>query len=328
MTTGRSPEPAAGSLVWPAHPACSVELVAGTEAVRRRLAFIFDGHLGGAAGTMPIVLRCRLVDRLDHPTGELIFTEPASPHGGDFGRLFVYQADEQRLILRFDGGAAAAVSLAPDHPAVDLQVTPEMVHGSRFEDAVFTSLAPLLRRRGLYLVHAFAAVSPAGGATLLIGPSGSGKTTTGLNLLLHGWRLLANDVALLKWEDGVVWALPTPGVVSIRAKTFELLPDLRRLTGGSPDREISVSGRRINRWGRPAPVSRLIFPAVGPGPDSALLPESRSVALARILEESLDRWDGSQIAPHTSLLAELVEQTTPNRLHLGRDFDRLPDLLA
>jgi serine kinase of HPr protein (carbohydrate metabolism regulator) len=64
-------------------------------------------------------------------------------------------------------------------------VTEGVLRNGRFEDVTFTSLAPLLRRHGYYLLHAFAAVKE-GHAILLVGPSGSGKTTTGLHLLEAG----------------------------------------------------------------------------------------------------------------------------------------------
>src|SRR3972149_2950315 len=63
-----------------------------------------------------------------------------------------------------------------------------------FEDLVAIGLSPHLRRRGLFLIHAFAAAVPpplcpprltggaTGGAALLVGFIGSGKTTAGTGL--------------------------------------------------------------------------------------------------------------------------------------------------
>ena len=65
-----------------------------------------------------------------------------------------------------------------------------------FEDLNAVALAPLLRRRGWVLAHAFAAARD-GRGLLLVGDNGSGKTTTGLALLADGWKLLSNDAALL-----------------------------------------------------------------------------------------------------------------------------------
>ena len=70
-----------------------------------------------------------------------------------------------------------------------------------FEDMIIIALAPLLRRRGLFTLHAFAA-AVAGRAVLLLGDIGAGKTTTGINLLCHGSKLLANDSPLLRAGPG------------------------------------------------------------------------------------------------------------------------------
>jgi hypothetical protein len=104
-----------------------------------------------------------------------------------------------------------------------------------FEDLIAIGLSPHFRRRGRFLIHAFAAVIPTpalprsqttrtgegvdspplsrssataehpeGGAlhgpgvgVLLVGDIGAGKTTTGLALLHAGWKLLSNDSPIL-----------------------------------------------------------------------------------------------------------------------------------
>ena len=82
-------------------------------------------------------------------------------------------------------GRVFSVSLAED------------VGDGRFEDLTTMALAPVLRRRGIYLIHAFSAAAN-GQALLLCGASGSGKTTTGLALCAAGMQLLANDIAALR----------------------------------------------------------------------------------------------------------------------------------
>jgi hypothetical protein len=65
---------------------------------------------------------------------------------------------------------------------VDGRILPAALetHGV-FEDVVAIGLSPLLRRRGMFLIHAFAAApTPYHAGVVLIGDIGAGKTTTGL----------------------------------------------------------------------------------------------------------------------------------------------------
>ena len=72
---------------------------------------------------------------------------------------------------------------------------------SGFEDLTTLALAPLLRRLGLFMIHAFTAAL-SGKAVMFVGPSGSGKTSCGLALASAGWQILANDVALMQESGG------------------------------------------------------------------------------------------------------------------------------
>ncbi|MCP4423902.1 MAG: hypothetical protein GY803_05365, partial [Chloroflexi bacterium] len=146
------------------------------------------------------------------------------------GILAVYQNQEGFVKLHYLDGAlmnAPVYAGTPDAmPEAAGVLTQQALDYGRFEDITFTSLAPLLRRRGFFLAHAFAAAKN-GRAALIVGPSGSGKTTTGLSLLLAGWKLLSNDVLLLQERPDGIYALPTPGTIGIRPQTLDLLPKLR-----------------------------------------------------------------------------------------------------
>lgn len=262
------------------------------------------------------------------PARPPLFTD-ARPLPDDVGVLSVYAAGHGRVQLHYHDGALIDVPLQPvaDVPTAAGAITPAAMRYGRFEDVTFTSLAPLLRRRGYFLLHAFAAVHH-GRAVLIVGPSGSGKTTTGLNLLLHGWRLLANDILLLVARPDAVYALPTPGGVSIRPQTFALLPALRPLlpTGEAPRQRVSFSGDQVagGRWAEPAPAAAILLARIGSHPVSRLRPINRAVSLVRLMEESVDRWDEACLAAHMELLERLIRQTAVYDLCLGTDLGALP----
>jgi hypothetical protein len=239
----------------------------------------------------------------------------------------VYPQDA-RYLLHFRSGAL--VGLHGDR--ADGVVLDTALGNGQLEDVTLTSLAPMLRARGYYLLHAFAAARD-GEAILLCGRSGSGKTTTGASLLLGGWQYLANDAVLLQRRNGAIFALPSPGTLQVRPQTLFLLPQLRRRRGRAspttasylfPAESLSQHG-----WAAPAPVRALYFPQICEGAASSILqPLERAIALAYLLEESVDRWDVAALPAHLNLLQALVAQAEAYRLHLGQDVMALPELLA
>ncbi len=248
--------------------------------------------------------------------------------------LSVYQGDGEWVRLHYLDGALVDVPLyktsSPTMPgARGCLVARAMAYG-RFEDITFTSLAPLLRRQGYFLVHAFAAAKD-GRAVLIVGPSGSGKTTTGLSLLLAGWRLLANDVLLLQERADGIYALPTPGAIGIRPQTLNLLPELRDWVGelSSPGQtDITQSLLNVIKWSEPARVTAVAFPHVEQRQESRLAPKNRAICLAQLMAESIDQWDTAMLLPHMTLLQQLSQQAAAFNLLLGQDMAQLAGIMA
>jgi hypothetical protein len=81
-------------------------------------------------------------------------------------------------------------------------------------------------------------------------------------------------------------------------------------------------------WGTAVPIRQLLFARVAPSPTSWLEPMPRALALAHLLEESVDQWDTATNTAHITLLEQLVQQATPHTLHLGRDMGQMRGLLA
>ncbi len=239
---------------------------------------------------------------------------------------------EQSWYICFGPDAVARIPMALgdelDGP-VALQVRRSSLFAARLEDFVFSSLAPLLRRRGLIMIHAFA-VERDGGALLLVGESGSGKTTTGLTLTTRGWRYLANDVVLLCEEEGSILALPTPGGVGLDARSLELLPDLGLTSAGagnSARKRYYSATELVSGWGSQTPASTILFTQLGAEAETALTPTTRAVTLAHLMEASVDRWDTTGLGEHLRLLKLLSHQAAGFDLRLGRELQRLPELL-
>ena len=240
--------------------------------------------------------------------------------------LTVYEATADCMLLHFLDGAWIEVPLRPSATVVSGVVTNGLVASNgRFEDVIFTSLAPLLRRRGLFLVHAFAAAYGEQ-AALFIGASQSGKTTTGLTLLNQGWQLLTNDVALLEARADGIYAWPTPGTLGIRPNTFTLLPWLQTQLALPEAQAVEVAASQLVQgdWAVPTKVTALFFPEVVHGGETAVLSHHRAIALTQIMSESIDRWDRATLDSHINCLQQLCQQSHVYRLQLGQDMAIIP----
>ncbi len=255
------------------------------------------------------------------PTSPPLFSDHHRwPNG--VGVLTVYGAEHTTspvYLLHFQDGAFVQVNLAQQ--TIHGVVLPAALEYGRFQDITFTALAPLLRRHGYYLIHGFAA-SQNGRSLLLVGPSGSGKTTAGLALVLAGWELLANDMVLLQKRGTQVEALPMPDRITVRPTSLQLLPQLQTLGQNLP-----AGSKWVLPGAKPhtpaAAVSAVFFPQVTEQAKTAVQPLNRALALARLMEESIDQWDAPSLPTHLELLQTLSQQTTPYNLYLGHNVSHL-----
>ena len=302
----------------------TLQLVSNSPAIEREWRKIFAGWLMPTETAVSLRFDVQAVADLPPlPESPPIFVDEQSHI------LAVYKPAAACVLLHFFDGALVEVSLSPDANRVSAFVTAGALRANgRFEDVVFTSLAPWLRQRGLFLAHAFAA-SKNGRAALFVGPSQSGKTTTGINLLLNGWDLLANDVVLLEPRADGVYAWPTPGTFGIRSKTFALLPALQKRLALEQVSSVEVTADRLvnGRWAAPSKVTTLFFPEIGEG-ETAVSPYNRAIALTQLMGESMDRWDADTLNSHINCLQQLCQQAQPYRLQLGQDMVEMVGVIS
>ena len=255
------------------------------------------------------------------PEDDLVYKDPQ-------GTVDVYRDSTGAFHLHFQQGAL--VRLAPEQAGTARgSVTADIFHHGRLEDVTFTSLAPMLRRKRRYLLHAAAVATP-DGALLLVGPSHSGKTTSALALLLAGWKHLASDVVVLAPSGPGILAHPTAAELTVRPNSFQLLPTLRELLSQPQEAQSIQSKERLSlgpeKWSEPMLVTAICFPTVTEVSQSTLEPLDAPLALARLMEESVDRWDTSTLGGHIDFLAALGSQARAYRLRLGHDMGHLPHL--
>jgi len=261
------------------------------------------------------------------PTVHPIFVDTRVRQIDAFANLSVYQSEENQFTLSFHNCAYAFVDLTQSPYRVEVSILQQYADSMAFEDILFVTLAAPLRRLGIYFAHAFAAVPPESDTSvLLVGASHSGKTTTGLNLLLHRWRLLANDVVALQRDRCGVCAYPTPNLFTIRPKTFTLLPKLQKLLDATPEQSVSFTSHNLihGRWGSLSKIGTILSPSIVSTPSTQIRSLPKAISISYLIEESLDAWDKTAVEAHTRFLTDLVSQAQTLSVMVGSDIAQIP----
>lgn len=268
----------------------------------------------------------RMVEPLPVPRGDPVIAEE--------GRL-AYFLDGDQLIAHFMRWGQLHVDLAAGRFAAHLAPLGLDTY-SVLEDMLIIGLAPLLRRRGLFTLHALAAARH-NQAVLLVGGMGAGKTTTGISLLRAGWSLLSNDSPLLYLDGDLLTVVAYPGLLSAHDDSLGWFPELAGILDGPARTHEHTRLKRLfaaetiypNVWGRSAQPAAICFPEVVPGIQTSYLePVSSRQALVTILPQSIENWDRPLVGQHLDILGRLVEVAPSYRLCLAPDVGALPVLLG
>lgn len=144
------------------------------------------------------------------------------------------------------------------------------------------------------LIHA-AVVEKHGRAAILPAPPGSGKSTLCAALVCSGWRLLSDELTLIRLPDGLLQPVPRPvslknasiGVIRDFAPGAVLSPEVADTTKGTiahlkAPRE---SVRRAHETARPGWV---IFPRYVAGADARLEPIPPARTFTRVAENAFN----------------------------------------
>ncbi|MCB9430670.1 MAG: hypothetical protein H6668_01690 [Ardenticatenaceae bacterium] len=259
---------------------------------------------------------------------------PAPPPGNpDFqqGDLLHYYCHGQEIIAHFPRYGQLRLDL--DKGVSEGRVlTAVLDNYGVLEDLIAISLSPHLRRRGLFLIHAFAAAFQ-GKAVLLVGGIGAGKTTTGMALLNAGWQLLSNDSPMVAIQNDAPTILRYPGVLAAYPDTFarfaatQHIATLPASKQGRQKRIVSPHAIWPDVWLAAAPIHAICFPQIEARTDHALQRLARPQALAHLLPHAIEQWDTAVVPQHLTVLRQLVEQAPAYTLLLGSDVATIPALL-
>ena len=259
---------------------------------------------------------------------------PAPEAAPDFtqGDLLAYYLDADGLVTaHFPRYGQLEIDLADGITTGRLTEAALATYGV-FEDLLAISLSPHLRRRGQFLLHAFAACpAPGAPAVLIVGDIGAGKTTTGLSLLHAGWKLLSNDSPILQASEAGVDARSYPGLLSAYPDTLARFDELHALnTAPDPRQKVLFAAEGVypGVWCDAAPAGAILFPQIETRTAHQLEPLAAAEALRLILPHAIEQWDRPLIAGHLALLNRLVQTAPAYRLRLAPDTASLPAVIG
>jgi hypothetical protein len=263
---------------------------------------------------------------------------PPPPREPQFrqGDLLQYYLDGDRVTAHFPRFGQLRLDCA--HGLTEGQLTSAALDTyGVFEDLVAIGLSPHLRRRGMFLLHAFAASPPPPAplpleerqqerGVLIVGPIGAGKTTTGMALLNAGWKLLSNDSPIITATAEV---LSYPGLLAAYPDTLARFEATAALATGER-KKIAVAAGRLwpDVWRDRARAAAIVFPQIEGRMDHALEPMSQPEALRLILPHAIEQWDREMIPAHLAALNTLVQSAPAYRLRLGPEVSTIPERLA
>ena len=180
-----------------------------------------------------------------------------------------------------------------------------------------------------YLVIHAAAIERGGRVALLPGAPGAGKSTLTAALVQRGWRLLSDELALIRPADRLVVPLARPinlkndsiAVMRAFAPRAVLSEEIRDTAKGKVAL-LRAPEASIARSNEAAPVGWIVFPHWQQGATAQLAPFSKAAALIEIAHHAMNY--SLHGAAGFELLATIVEASHSYRFR----YARLDDAVA
>jgi hypothetical protein len=198
-------------------------------------------------------------------------------------------------------------------------------------------LAEVLKRRGLFMLHA-AGAAKGGRALLLPGTSGAGKSTLAVALARAGLDLIGDDTLFLARGhdlEGGLRLLAFPDEIDLTPQSTELLagllPEVAPLLRSRPGWQKSqlaaerLAGCEIAWETRPAV---LVFPRVAADRAESRLTEIDPFEALLELAPNVLLTEPASSQAHLDALGELAQASRCYRLETGRDLAAAAALLA
>lgn len=180
-----------------------------------------------------------------------------------------------------------------------------------------------------YLIIHAAALERNGRVVILPGKPGAGKSTLAAALCHRGWRLLSDELALIRPADGHIVPLARP--VSLKEQSIALIRHFAPAANFSRDMHDTAKGTvalmaapadSVARVGDTAPPGWIVFPRWQQHASAAMEPFPRAAGLIDIANSALNY--STHGAAGFDLLASLMDQCGCYRF----TYDALDDAVA
>jgi hypothetical protein len=306
--------------------------------VRPVLTFLRHFHAEEVLGDTVLTMQFEEVaSRADVPvkvsdTGKILFSGTRPAMGDSLRSLWQCEIlqDGARIIADFHEQGVLLIDGARNL-VEGYFVRPDAMHPDVRTSFFHFALAELLKRNGLYTVHA-TSLEYQGRGVLIPGYSGQGKTTSFLSLLRSGFRYLSDDYPLLRDRGTHMELLAFPMKIDVTDRTIEFFPELRNaapgiLQQGIYKKNFQAEDLYADSIGSSCAPAMILFPHVADMPHSCLEPLSKSRALEAIMPQGLLVYDQAVARREFHTLSRLVQQVDCYRLHFGRDILDLPKLI-
>ncbi|MBM3148934.1 MAG: hypothetical protein FJZ94_04110 [Chloroflexi bacterium] len=181
----------------------------------------------------------------------------------------------------------------------------------------------LLKKRGLYLVHA-GAVSLGNRGLLLPGRARSGKTTFVLHLVREGFEFLSDDRCFLRKSGSDVEMLSFPEQVRVYLPNVFAFPEFQFLQEEHDGGQNGKVGFEIERVYPDRSIDRcdlaaVVFPRWAPTKKSMLETIPPPQALVELLPLTLETFFPETTRSHFRLIGDLVQTVPCFSLYMGSD---------
>lgn len=166
-----------------------------------------------------------------------------------------------------------------------------------------------------YLIIHAAVVEKNGHAVIMPAPPGSGKSTLCAALVSSGWRLLSDELALVRLDDGML--LPVPRPISLKNGSIDVIRKFAPNAVFSPEISDTVKGTiahlkapadSIARAAESARPAWIIFPKYEAGSVARLDPMLPARAFMSVAENSFNYSVLGNAGFHT--LADVISMTS------------------
>jgi hypothetical protein len=202
-------------------------------------------------------------------------------------------------------------------------VNPETFHADIRVSYFHFVLTELLKRQGLYTLHA-TALEKEGRGVLIPGFSGRGKTTACISLLRSGYRCLSDDHPLMKVDEGQIRLLGFPEKVDVTDRSRDFFPELGessqdKLHQGFMKKYFYIEDIYPGGTAFSCKPRVLILPHIVEESTSHVEPISKRQALEEILPHGLLVYDKTIAQKEFQVLSALIQTVDTYRLFFGKD---------